>query len=231
MYMPYSKNPKLPEVRMKAVLLVRKGWSARKVGRYFGFHHTAVLKWMKKAPRDGRKVISTKSSRPEHHPHSISKELVARIIAKRKEIRRCSEVVHDDLCDDGVDVSLSTVKRTLKRYGCLKQRPRWARQRKNIFRPYAEKPGDLVEIDTVHMTKSDHSLVYVFTLLDVVSRWGYAEVRKRANTRTGISFLKNAQKRASFKFKTMQTDHGPEFGKFFHDWCAHHSLSHRYIRV
>jgi transposase InsO family protein len=229
--MSYSKNPHLPELRMKAVLLVRKGWSVRRAARYFGFSHGALLNWIKKAPRDGRRVIPTESSRPHHHPHEISKELVAEIITKRKKIKRCSEVVHSDLQDDGVIVSLSTVKRTLKRYGCLRHRSRWARCRKNIPRPYAEKPGDLVEIDTVHMTKRDTKTVYVFTLLDVVSRFGYAEVRKRYSTKASISFLKNAQRHAPFKFKTLQTDNGPEFGKFFHDWCSYHGFVHRHSRV
>jgi transposase InsO family protein len=231
MYMSYTNNPKIPEVRMKAVMLVRRGWSVRKTARHLGYHHTAVMKWIKRAPRDGRRTIPTKSSRPRMHPHAASKILIAAIIAKRKEIRRCSEVVHDDLHDDGVDVSLSTVKRVLKRYGCLKQRSKWARHRRYIPRPYAEKPGDLVEIDTVHMTKRDAKKVYVFTLIDVVSRFGYAEVRKKANTRTGISFLKNAQRYAPFPFTTIQTDHGPEFGKFFRDWCIHHDMNHRHIRV
>lgn len=231
MYMAYSNNPKLPEIRMKAVLLVRKGWSVRKTARYIGFSHSAVLNWIKRAPRDGRCVIPTRSSRPNSHPNETPKELVAQIIEMRKRIRRYSEVVHAHLEEEGVHVSLSTVKRVLKRYGCLKQRSKWARYRKHIPRPYAEKPGDLVQIDTVHMKKPDHKTVYVFTLLDVVSRFGYAEVRKRMNARASISFLKNAQKRAPFPFKMIQTDNGPEFGKFFHDWCVYHGFNHRHSRV
>lgn len=216
---------------MKAVLLVRKGWSVRRVARYFGFSHGAVLNWVKKAPRDGRCVIPTKSSRPHHHPHESNKELVAKVIEMRQRIKRCSEVIHDHLKEEGVDVSLSTVKRILKRYGMLKRRSKWARYRKNIPRPYAEKPGDLVQIDTVHMKKMDHATVYVFTLLDVVSRFGFAEVRKKASMKNGILFLKKAMRYAPFKFKTIQTDNGPEFGKFFHDWCVTNKMNHRHTRV
>jgi len=226
--MAYSINPKLPVVRRDAVRLVRKGWSIRKVARHLGYHHTAVMKWVRKAPRDGRRVIPTLSSRPKSSPRSISKELVGRIIVERQKLRRCAQVVHASL---GLPVSLSTVKRTLKRYGLTKRRSKWARHRMNIPRPFAEKPGDLVQLDTVHIHGRDGSRTYVFTLLDVVSRWGFAKLYRRVNTRSGIAFLKEAQRYALFDFRTLQTDHGPEFGKFFHDWASCHGMTHRYSRV
>jgi transposase InsO family protein len=226
--MAYSNNPKLPAVRREAVRLVRKGWGIRKTARHLGYHHTAVSRWVKRAPKDGRKVIPTLSSRPKVSPRAIPKEMVAAIIVKRKTLRRCAEVVHASL---GMPVSVSTVKRTLKRYGLTKRRSKWARYRVNVPRPFAEKPGDLVQLDTVHLRQSDGSLVYVFTLIDVVSRRGFAQVRRRANTRMGITFLKEAQRYAPFAFRMLQTDNGPEFGKFFHDWVETHGMYHRHSRV
>ena len=29
----------------------------------------------------------------------------------------------------------------------------------------------------------------------------------------------------------LQTDHGPEFGKFFHDWVEYHGMHHRHSRI
>lgn len=228
MYMAYSTNPQLPRVRMQAVLLVRNGWSIRKTARYLGYHHTAVMRWCKRAPEDGRRVIPTKSSRPMNSPKAIGREVVAAIIEKRRSLNRCSEVIHASLA---IPVSLSTVKRTLRRYDMLKCRSKWVRYRRTIPRPYAEKPGDLVQLDTVHIQQSGRERTYVFTLLDVVSRWGYAEVRTKANTHTGIAFLKNACGRSPFPFQVLQTDHGPEFGRFFHDWAERHGMKHRHSRV
>jgi len=226
--MAYSNNPKLPVVRRQAVRLVRKGWSMRKVARHLGYHHTAVMKWVKKAPSDGRKVIPTLSSRPKTSPRAIPREIVGQIIFERKRSGRCAQVVHASL---DVSVSLSTVKRTLQRYNLTKQRSKWARHRMNVPRPFAEKPGDLVQLDTIHLQQKDGSRVYVFTLIDVVSRWGYAQVKRRANTHMGIAFLKEARRYAPFQFRMLQTDHGPEFGKFFHDWVETHSMHHRHSRV
>lgn len=231
MYMPYSKNPHLPQARMRTVLLIRKGWSVRKAARYMGFSHSAVLRWLKVAPNDGRLTIPTRSSRPNISPRSISKDTIGRIIEKRKSLRRCSEVVYASLKQDGVNVSLSTVKRTLRRYGCLKRRSKWARYRLNIKRPFAERPGDLVQLDTIHIQKPDKTKIYVFTLLDVVSRWGNAKVVKRINARSAIRFLEESQRICPFRFKNLQTDHGSEFGRFFHDWATYLGLMHRYIRI
>lgn len=60
MYMPYSNNPNLPRVRRDAVRLVRSGWSVRRVARHFGFTHSAIVKWVKRAPQDGRRLILTR---------------------------------------------------------------------------------------------------------------------------------------------------------------------------
>lgn len=122
MYMPYSKNPHLPQARMRTVLLIRQGWSIRKAARHVGFSHSAAIRWLKIAPADGRLTIPNRSSRPIVSPRAINKELVGLIIAKRKSLRRCSEIVHASLKQEGIIVSLSTVKRTLRRYSCLRRR-------------------------------------------------------------------------------------------------------------
>src|SRR3989338_9633180 len=105
MYMSYSKNPHLPKLRMQAVLLVRKGWGVRKVARYLGFSHGAVINWVKKASPDGRENIWTKSSRPRSHPRSLKPEVVEQIVALRLKRRRCAEVIHQELLKLGIVVS------------------------------------------------------------------------------------------------------------------------------
>lgn len=175
--MAYSKNPHLPWVRMRAVVLVRQGWSIRKTARYLGYHRTAVMKWCKKADQlripNARYVIPTKSSRPHSHPNKLKPEIVDAIIKQRKKNNRCAEVVHQELLNKGVSVSLSSVKRTLDRNGLLKKRSPWKRYHRTTERPLALKPGDLVQIDTIHLGPCDIKRLYVYTLLDVFSRWAW----------------------------------------------------------
>lgn len=227
-HMAYTKNPYLPRVRRDAADLVRRGWGVRKVARYVGVSPGTVSKWVRKARLVGYHPIPTLSSRPRHHPQQLSRELVLKICEKRRIIKRSAEVVHRELINEGVFVSLSSVKRTLDRMGLIKKRSPWKRYHPPMLRPNAEKQGDLVQVDTVHLLTPEGRRVYVFTLLDVFSRWAYARAYLRANTRTSLRFIQRAQRLASFHFKTLQSDHGSEFSGWFTD----HVLSiHRHSRV
>lgn len=52
-------------------------------------------------------------------------------------------------------------------------------------------------------------------MIDVHSRWAYALPDSRIGASSGAQFAISAQTKASFKFSTIQTDHGPEFSKWF----------------
>ncbi len=231
MYMSYSKNPHLPRVRMKAVLLVRRGWSIRRVARYMGFSHAAIINWLKRAPSDGRLNIPTLSSRPKSHPKSLSRDIVKMIVKIRKERNRCAEAIHQQLLNEGTKVSLSSVKRTLKRNLLLRERSPWKRWHITDPRPIVQNPGDLVQIDTIHFVTYEGLRFYVYTLLDVASRWTYARVSLRINTHNSLKFVKEAQKKAEFKFKMLQSDHGSEFSAWFTEHVRKLEMNHRHSRV
>ena len=229
--MSYTKNPNLPRIRMQAVLLVRKGWKIRKVARYMGFHHTAILKWLKKAPDDGRRIIPTESSRPHSHPRALSCVLAEAIKAQRRKNGRCAEVVQRELALQGIRVSLSSVKRTLDRSGLTKKRSPWKRRYASAKRPSARHPGDLVQMDTIHFVPLQGRKFYVYTLLDVHSRWAYAKVSDRINTHRSLGFLKEAQKEAPFMFRMVQSDNGQEFSSWFTEHMMKKGMLHRHSRV
>lgn len=227
MAMAYTKSPYLPRVRRDAADLVRRGWGVRKVARYVGVSPGTITKWVKRAGEIGYRPIPTLSSRPKSHPKQLSKELIWKICHKRTLIKRSAEVVHQELINEDVLVSLSSVKRTLDRMGLLKKRSPWKRYHPPILRPDVRKQGDLVQVDTVHLPTPE-GRVYVFTLLDVFSRWAYARAYPRANTHTALRFVQKAQRLASFHFKTLQSDHGSEFSQWFSD---HVISGHRHSRV
>lgn len=119
--MPYTTNKNMPRIRRDAADLVRRGWSTRKVARHFGFSQSVIVKWFAKLKKIGFHPIPTKSSRPKHHPKQLSDDLVWKIFQQRIKNRRCAEVVHQELINQGIRVSLSSVKRTLDRHGLLKK--------------------------------------------------------------------------------------------------------------
>jgi putative transposase len=150
------------------------------------------------------------------------------IVQKRFELKRSAEVIHKALEDDGIRVSLSSVKRTLDRHNLLKKRSPWKRYHPSVQRPHVEKPGDLVQLDTIHRMIDEKKRLYVYVAIDVCSRWVYAKAYARMNGATTISFIKEAQGRASFRFDMLQSDHGPEFGMWF---VTQVQKSHRYTRI
>jgi len=150
--MPYTTNNHMPRIRREAAqLLIRKGWSTRKVARHFGFNQSTIVRWFKKSKTYGYHPIPTLSSRPKHHPKQLSEELVWKIFHQRLKNKRCAEVVHQELKNQGVSVSLSSVKRTLDRSGLLKKRSPYKIYHPHQERPQALSPGDLVQMDTIHL--------------------------------------------------------------------------------
>jgi transposase InsO family protein len=211
--------------------MVRQGMSARTVARHFGFTHSAVVKWVarsKELPSSAR-IIPTRSSRPHHHPNQLSNEMRATILAYRLKYRRCAEVLHHLMTKDGYEVSLSSVKRTLKRAG-VTYPSAWKKWHSYPPRPIPETPGILVEVDTIHDGIPENRL-YVYTLLDVCSRWAFAYAVRRITTHTSLHFIKRALNAAPFQFTTLQSDHGSEFSKYFTKRMAALGMTHRHSRV
>jgi len=231
--MAYSKNPNLPRVRMEAVELVRyHGWSVRGAARRFGFSHCALRLWLQKKPvygKNGRLVIPTESSKPRSHPKTLPDELVKRILDIRGERRQCAEIIHHRMLKENVCISLSSVKRVLKRYNCTKF-SRWKKWHQYPQRPLALIPGMLVELDSMLDGRSPNRLS-AYALVDVYSRWGYAFPITQPNSRLSTVFVRKAQDSAPFRFLTLQSDHGSEFSKWFTKVIVHQGIHHRHSRV
>lgn len=231
MYMSYTTNPKLPKLRMDAVRMVRNGQSIRSVARYYGYQPSTVMRWVRRAPTNGywAKTIPTQSSRPKSHPKQLSEEVVRAIVDCRSRYRRGAEFIHFMLEREDMEVSLSSVKRTLKREGLIYP-SKWKKWHSYPPRPLPASPGDLVEVDTIFDGAPEQRL-YIYTCLDVCSRWAYAEPVKRITTHASLGFVNQAQRVAPFVFNTLQSDHGAEFSKWFSKRVGEAGLAHRHSRV
>lgn len=221
MNMAYTTNEKVGAVRVQAIRMLRDGKSTREVSRYLGYAQSTIVKWNQRRNelKQNTQSLPTRSSRPHTSPRRTPKEIEGMIIGVRNETKRCAEVVYETLKERNVSVCLSTVKRVLSRYGCLKKRSLWKKRRMYPIRPDVVKQGDLVEFDTIHFVDKENKRSYVYTALDVYSRYGYAMLSKKSNTYTTLRFLKKVTEYFPFKITCIQTDNGPEFGKFFTDNC------------
>ena len=203
--MPYTMNPHLPRLRMQAAqLVIEQGWSTRQVARYTGFDHTTVVRWVAKARLSNLRTIPTESSKPHHHPSELPWQTTTAILQHRQRYGRCAEVIHYQLVKDGFGVSLSSVKRTLRRHG-LTYPSKWKKWHTYPERPLPEKPGVLVEIDSMREgLASEHLCLYV--LIDVCSRWGFAKPVMAVNSWQSAKFFQEAKRNSLFPFKLIQSD-------------------------
>lgn len=236
--MSYTSSPYAAKARFEAAeLVVKDGLKASQVARMYGVHRATVGKWAKRFPGKTRKLnqyghfISTLSSAPNHHPHQVSEEVVERIIELRRKYKRCAPVIHAHLREEGYKISVRTVGRVLKREGLIR-RKKLSRFLKSVYpRPEANFPGDLVQLDTIHVIRTDSSRYYIYCLIDVCSRLAYAQYSTNLKQSTSYMVVKNAQKYLGFNFKMIQTDHGPEFRSGFTYQLSRSSIKLRHSRI
>jgi len=213
--------------------MVESGKSIREVARHLGYTHSAVVNWVKKAKGLHHNIqnLPTYSPKPHHHPHELKKETVLKILEYRAKRSQFAFIIHNQLKNDGYIFSLSSVKRILKRHGISKY-SKWKKWHSYEERPAPTKPGSLVEIDTIH----ERGLILVgglfaYSLLDVCSRYGFAEVRKKANTYQSIAAVTHAKEFLPFSIETLQSDNDSEFSKFFTKRVSVLGFTHRHSRV
>jgi transposase InsO family protein len=259
--MSYSSNPLLPKARADAVrLLVLEQLPMAVAARRSGVHRTTLWRWHKQwlelnrtvqltndnRPRrtmNGQAVsqfrlsnctwrIPTKSSRPRHCKHAVSEAVVDRIRYYRQRYSRCAVIVHAYCKREGTLVSLATVRRVLTRLGLTVKR-RWKRgYRPPVPRPLAEAPGDLVQTDTVHLYDPvTKGRTYLYTLVDVYSRWAYVEHHSYLSARLAAAVVRRGQSYAGFRFSVVQADNGPEYTSAFEDILKANGSAVRHSRV
>ena len=138
---------------------------------------------------------------------------------------------------EGILLSVSMVGRILvdlKRRGVL-QEPKSARLRPHSRhgRPYAVRqpqehpqtaPGDLIQLDTMHLRPLPGVERRHFTAVDVVSRWSVAGVRATATAGTARDFLEELLTRMPFPVKAIQVAGGSEFMAGFEAACQERDL-------
>ena len=89
--------------------------------------------------------------------------------------------------------------------------PRWGKA--------VERPGDLVQIDTVEIRPFAGHPFKQFTARDVISRWDTLEVRRSATARLASEMLEALALRMPFPVRAISVDGGSEFMAEFEAAC------------
>ncbi len=255
--MSYSSNPLLPKARAAALrLLVEQKLPLAVAARKSGIHRTTLWRWkckwsalnqnvqLENVNRPNRIagsrfrlaacrwVVPTQSSRPHNFGRTVAAAVVDRVRHYRTKYRRCATIVHAHCTREGTNVSLSTVRRILYRLGLVVRR-KWRRgYRPPVSRPALRTPGDLVQTDTVHLYDiRTKRRTYLYTLIDVYSRWAYAEYHTRLSQDIAVDVIRRGQAYAGFHFGMVQADNGPEYGQHFEKLLETQGTAVRHSRV
>jgi transposase InsO family protein len=255
--MAYSINPNLPKARAFALkLLIEMNLPVQTVANKCGVNRSTIYRWrikwqdinkdiqLENLNRPARKLgkqfrfaalkwrVPTLSSKPKTSPSAVPKQIVELVLTLRRMLKRCAEVVWYHLVrDNGVSISLSSVRRILKRHCEINGRRRKVR-RDNPRRPLVTKPGELVQTDTIHyvdiVTKKRR---YVYTVIDLYTRMAYAEIHSRIIPIRAAEAITNAEMLFGFSFSMIQADNGPEFSRYFEQRLKTHNIQVRHSRL
>lgn len=255
--MAYSTNPNLPKARAIAMqLLVREQLPAGIVANKCGVHRSTVWRWKLKwnalnqnvqmdNPNRPNRIYSrtnhlnrctwqipTMTSRPHTNPTAVSQELVRLVLAVRAQLKRCAEVVwHHLVTVLGVSVSLSSVRRILRRSGVARGRKNRVR-RDNPERPAVTAPGELVQTDTIHhLDPKSGRRLYYYTVIDLFTRMTHVILVPKLSPGQAARAVLEAQKQWGFPIAMVQADNGPEYGRYFEQQMRRANIPTRHSRL
>ena len=255
--MAYSINPNLPKARAFALkLLIIEKLPLLVVANKCGVHRSTVWRWKRKwdklneciqrdnPNRPSRAVgisklarcswsITTEPSRPHTNPSALSEQIVACVLRVRQQLKRCAEVVWHHLTHIlSVCVSLSSVRRILKRHHCFDGARKKRVQPDNPRRPRVTEPGELVETDTIHHVDPDSGKrLYYYTVIDLYTRMTYAEIHPSILPGLAAQVILHARNKFGFDFTMVQADNGLEFSQYFKQTLAKHGIPLRHTRL
>ena len=200
------------------------------------FHRSraTVYRWLRRYnPRD-LTSLAPRSRRPKRVRRATwTAEQERAVLRLREQHPRFGKAkLHYLLAQQGIALSLSMIGRILasaRRRNLLLEPHAVRVRRPRPQRPYATRlptakrqprqPGELIQLDTMHLRPEPGLERRQFTAVDVVSRYGVFGVRSCATATTAKAFLAELRERAPFPIQGIQVDGGSEFMAEFELAC------------
>lgn len=215
------------------------GWEAAEI---LGPSRATIYRWRERLARRGPRGLERRSSRPHHVRRPVwSTELVLRIETLRRRFPAWGKgSLAPLLQDEGFAVSEATVGRILRYLmdrgaiepvRVLRRRHRRARQAR---RQYArrlprgsrkpQRPGERIQIDTLHVCLAPGKWLKHFSACCPVSRWTVGDIYDRATSASAARFLEKVLAESPFPVESIQVDGGSEFMAAFEQACKRHGI-------
>ena len=208
--------------------------------RHFGISRQTFYRWKPRYDGWDLSTLEDRSHRPHHRGQPTwTGEQAERVRRLREQYPRWGK---DKLAvllqQQGWAVSVSMVGRiltSLRQRGVLRDpvRFRVKRRRGTEHRPWAlrkprdyavERPGDLVQLDTLDLRPAPGVVLKQFTARDMISRWDVIEVHRRATSTAAKLFLDTLERRLPFPLRALQVDGGSEFAAVFERACLQRGI-------
>jgi putative transposase len=219
----------------------RKTHTIAQTCRHYDIPRSTLHRWEKRFTPGNLASLEDRSSRPRAVRQRTwgSREIEAVLALRQRYPRWGKANLAVLLAREGIILSHSMIGRMLR---SLRQRrlivePQRVRAtpRARHARPHArrkpkgvaiakERPGDLVEIDTMRLFPLPGVTRYHFSAVDVVSRFGVVGIRGVATAGTAKEFLTQVRARFPVPIKAIQIDGGSEFMAAFEQECADHAI-------
>jgi transposase InsO family protein len=255
--MAYSSNPKLPKARATALrLLLMERMQLGVVANRCGVHRSTIWRWLRKwkqinmyrqLTNDNRPMrivgkerlrtciwtIPTTSAAPHTHPHAVPSHIVDQVLAVRAQLKRCAEIVwHHLVTVRGIQVSLSSVRRILRRHHCFDGARKKRVRPDNPRRPHVTRPGELVETDTIHhVDTATGKRLYYYTVIDLFTRMTHVILAPKLGPALAAQAVLEAQQAWGFQISMVQADNGPEYRRYFEQVMRSNGIASRHTRL
>ena len=241
-FLALGRRPPAPELsRAARVRLAMLDWhrshgeNVARTARHFGYSRPTVYRWLARFERYRLESLEDRSSRPVRRRRPTW--TLAQLVAVRRQRERYPRWGKDKLAvllrREGIGLSVSMVGRILGRLRATGELGTPARRRMGVHRrrwarPYAirrpagwavERPGDLVELDTLDIRPLPPRIWKQFTARDVVSRWDVLELGRRATAPAATAVLDRLAERMPFPVRAISIDNGSEFMAEFEAAC------------
>jgi len=223
-------------VLMKAAATLALSMPVRAACSELGLAPATFYRWAARLRKGRVEALEPSSRRPKTPRDAWAQR---RIRERVEELRRDATTNKDALVAvlrrAGIIVSASTVGRVLRnliergvieRYtsrpnarpaGPRPPRQHAVRTPRHLTKT-ATTPGDLVQIDTLHLSEPVPSWRH-FTAIDIVSRTTCAQLHPQARSVDALTFLAHLLDVSPFNVRAVQVDQGSEFKDVFEDAC------------
>ncbi len=205
------------------------GISVTNIASNMGIHRATAYRWITGISESGLEEFIDIHLSSKGGPRAIRKvdPLLKRKIWKiRKENKDCcgQKIQYFLKNADNIDVSVTTIYKVLSEKYQL--RSKWKKNVKRGPVPKANKPREVIQMDTV-----DFGEVFAFTSVDIFSKEVDVMIRPTLEAKDGQVFLHTCMNRTYNKHSdVIQTDGGSEFKREFKQDVTEYCNRHRYAR-